>query len=130
MINVKVGSLEVVMDIEFQRDARANIPYIGKVLGLPPGTLQSQQAGFQYDLREKDAVNSLPANASLKGAGIQEAHPAAGERTEMDPLSNARTIELFDPNNPELEPAYPNDRFGIPTLPVAELPLEPVDEES
>jgi hypothetical protein len=121
IVNVKVGSLEVPMDLEFESDLRSNIQYIGKILGFSPASLRSSSptsnTGHKFDLRKKNSPVPFSGGKSLKGAGIHEYRASAGETNGGLPFSKAQTIELFDPNDPGFEPPYPMNPFGISTIP-------------
>lgn len=135
IVNVKVGSVEVPMDLEFQHNARNNIQYILKVLGVQGPDLLPQASGavppgtsLKFDMKEAGGA-SFPGGTTLKDNAIQE-HiiPQAGEENVMDnpgdpkTVAGVKTVEVFDPNDPTFEPPFPEDRFGTGSdLPVRNI---------
>lgn len=136
IFNVKVGNLTVPMDLESEHDVRRNIQYIGKVLGLPPSSLIPQMAGvappgvgLKYDVKEVSAGSPFPGGTSLRQNAIQAHLPQAGEVQPENPgdsfeIPTARTIELFDPNDPTLQPPYPANRFPDQQVTPPDVPVK------
>lgn len=141
IVNVKVGDLEVPMDLNLEHDVRSNIQYIAKELGFKPSDLVNRSysgiataphLGLKFQLRIKGTVNPLPGGKSLKDLGIHEfkgiggtPQPANGRvpaQNNTIPVPDSQTIEMYDPNDPTLQPPYPSDRFGSSYIVVQDFP--------
>lgn len=141
IINVKCGDLEVPMDLNIEHDARSNIQYIAKQLGFKPsdimnsgysGTPTAPHIGLKFNLRVKGGLNPLPGGKSLKDLGFHAfvgaggtPQPSTGRvagQNNTIPVPDSQTLELYDPNNPSLQPPYPSDRFGSSYIVVQDRP--------
>ena len=137
-LNIKIGSLTVLMDLNENDAVSRNIQYCLKQVGFAPGKLVTNtryaNTGFPYKFKDPASSFVLDPSKSLLEQGYGQrvsfrAHEGGPIDSENDPSTTStlvRTLEIVDDDGntivDENEPPYPQNRHGQATIPIENLP--------
>lgn len=136
LLNVRVGTIDVPLDLNDEIDVLGNVGYIAKQLGFDPKDIIPLFASVQatkYQIKPVGGA-AFAAGTSLRTAGYHGAYLNGGTDRVTGNVGwfdgAIRAIEMFDPLAP-IAPAglYPNNRFPplIPPEPVGTVHTQPPD---